>query len=297
MGKWVLISEDAYKAIVTVLVVIAAFSGLLDLSTSLIVQVCGAALALPIVMYLAMKGSRSCRPRLDALPSMIRYGFAFAANLFLITLLTRIPMMLMGFWDLHTSAGHYFAALRVNEIFLETAATVGLVLFSRAIRDSDAAVSMPHQNSRIACWFFYVFSLAGLMVALIATTLVTVILGDSYSGSAPVLAIMAIGLGPAAASKIVYSTIAGTGKPWFGTIAIVTALACTTAGTVVLVPEFDVYGAAVSVVFGQFALYTFYAVSSNTKFGVPINDFFVPRVEDGRSIAISIWKRLRRKLN
>src|SRR5690606_14527395 len=110
------------------------------------------------------------------------------------------------------------------------------------------------------------------------------LLGDGYTDSGSALRVLAAGIGAAAANKIIYPSIAGQGRPLFGSPIIVVSLLVNLAFAWSLVPSFGVTGGAAALVIGQYAMLGGYVIACHKKFGVPVARFFIPHKSDIRSV-------------
>lgn len=295
------LSESIGPITMTAVVCLIAVFRVDSLVVTIAAHVGSIAVSVVVVTTLVSIGSGRPRSGLRELPAMLRYGLIFAANLFFINLCTRASMFIIQYFDGAEGAGYFFAAVRVNEIFLEIASALGMVLFSQTARQRAARDDIV-KSVTLAGGFFVLFFLLAALVALAAPLLVSVALGEEFSDSIVLLQIMAIGLAPAAGSKIVYPVYAGAGKPAFGTIVIIISLLVNVAVAILLVPFAGIVGGAVALVAGQYVMYVGHAIVGSRKFGVPFSRFIFPPkqvlVSAGKSISrsvVALWKRRRNK--
>lgn len=267
--------------------------GGVDLQTALWAHVGGYAIAIPVALWLAFRGAGRISIRLRRLGGMLRYGVVFAINLLLITLCSRISMFIIERISGPAAAGEFFAAVRVHEIFLEVATALGMVLFSNAARREEGAAVLG-RSARIACWMFWLFVALAGFVALAAPLVLTMLIGSKYAAAGPVLQILALCLAPAAASKIIYPTLAGSGRPAFGTPVIIACLVANIGLAVVLVPGSGAIGGAIALVVGQYVLFAGYVLLCRFRFGLPVALFLVPRWSDAKIISQAVVKKLTR---
>lgn len=273
------ITETMPRLALLLFVVILVGTGSITLSSALWAHVGGFCIALPVVAYLAWKGAGKLGTRFDLIGPMLGYGLVFAINLFLITLCTRVSIFIIEHHSGAELAGQFFAAARVNEIFLEAATAFGMVLFSNAARQTEPA-SILTRNARISCWLFWSFWALALTVIAIAPILVKVMLGPAYSSAGPALQILALGLAPAAAAKVIYPTLAGAGKPYFGTPVILASLTVNVSIALLLIPEYGLAGGAIALVCGQYLLFIGYVILCRYRYQIDIKNFLVPRRQD-----------------
>jgi O-antigen/teichoic acid export membrane protein len=281
LGKgqiWAFGLSDALPRIALMVGALAlAFMARVNLETALWLQVLSFLVPMPVIVWLALWRSGRLGTALRRLRPMLGYGLIFAFNLFLVTLNSRLAIFAIEAFTGADEAGQFYAAVRVYEIFLEVAAATGMVLFSQATRSRDVASTMG-QGMRLSAWFFWLFLAVGVAVASVAPFLLALILGEQYREAAPILQILALSLAPAAATKMIYPLLAGTGRPYFGTPTIAASLALNVVLTVALVPHWGGTGGAAALVAGQYALLAGYAITCKRKLGIPASDIFNPRL-------------------
>lgn len=287
-----MLSESLPRLILLVSAVALGVMGLLNLTSSLWIQAATLLVPMPLLVYLAIKGTGRIGTAFRRLGPMIRYGLVVAFNTFVVMLSTRVSMFVIEHFVGAAASGQFFAAIRVTEIFLDIATAVGLVLFSRNTRNKDTRAAVT-ESVTITGSLFWMFALIAAVMALAAPILLTVAVGDSYAGAVPALQILAIGLAPSAAHKIIYPALAGSGKPAAGTPALLTSFGVTLTLALILVPWLGLIGGAVAFVIGQFALLIGYAITCRVRFGVPIHAMFVPQPAMLRGARDSVMRRLR----
>src|SRR5690606_14259862 len=99
---------------------------------------------------------------------------------------------------------------------------------------------------------------------------------------------------PSAAAKIIYPSIAGQGKPWFGTVAVVSAVVGNAALSYLLIGTLGARGAAFAFVTAQYLLIAIYIGVLRLRFGIPLRDFFLPRVSDARKLVMRMIQSISR---
>lgn len=264
------------------------------LLTSLWAQVIGYGVTAFIAIFIAVRGAGPIRPRLKRLPKLVGYGFIFAVNLFLMMLATRVSMFVIEHFHGSASAGMFFASAQIGDIFLEAATAMGMVLFSRAAQQQQQSSSVVERSVRISAWLVWVFALLAIVVVLLAPLILRILAGEAYVAAAAALQIIAIGLAPTAAAKVIYPTLAGSGRPFFGTPAIVLSVVATVALGWLLVPGLGVVGGAIGLVVGQYVLYVYYVISCHRRYGIPVRRFFLPSKADAARLFASRPRPFRR---
>jgi len=283
------LTETLPRVALTIAVALLALFQMIELNVALWAFSVSFAIVIPIALFLSVGDTSSFTPRFRGLPRMVGYGVAFAINLSMIALNLRIGVFLLGHISGAEDAGYFFAASRINEVFLEAATAVGLVLFSRMLR-ADGGAALLKTNVRIACWMFWSFLFGGFAVALLAPWVLVALIGHEYQNSVPLLQIMALALGPSAAAKIIYASIAGQGKPWFGTFAILPAVILNATLAYFLIEPLGAKGAAIAFVTAQYLIMGIYMIILKTRFRIALADFLIPRMSDAKRVANELKK-------
>ncbi len=299
LGKgviWVFsLSETIPRVSLMVGVIGLALFSAVTLQNALLVQVLGYALALPLMIYLSLRATQGLRIKLSRIIPLVRYGAIFAFNLFLVTLCSRLSMFVIEAYDGADAAGQFFAAVRVNEIFLEVTTAVGLVLFSHAARSADAEDAV-RRGVKVGAWLFWFFLALAIPVALTAPFVLGIVVGPGYKEAIPALQVLAVGLAPTAAAKMIYPSFAGSGNPFFGTPVILLSVAVNGALALLLVPSLGATGGAVAFTVGQTFLLIGYATLCNMKYSIRFRDIFWPTWRDLSSIDVAgSIRRLKKK--
>lgn len=231
---------------------------------------------------ISVKKLQVFRPREVNLWPMLKYGLLFAINLSLITVAPRVSMFILEENHGASAAGQFYGAVRITEMFLEVTAALAMVLFSDAARSKDRKEKI-RRNAQIACWFFWLFLpiAGGLYVA--SPWLVTLILGSEYNQAVPALKVLALGLGSAAGSRIIYVTLAAYGKPQLGTPLIIGSLGLNAILASIWIPDHGLVGGAYALVAGQLFMFISYSVLLKIKGYASWANMFVPSREIFRS--------------
>jgi len=272
-------SETTPRVILAVLTVVIVATSQVSISTAMWSYSTAFAAAACLAFVLARKDKTPLTARPERLGKLFGYGAAFSINLFLITLCSRISMFMLEHEFGAAHAGNFFAAIRVNDIVLEAATAFGLVVFSKAVKDSDTS-RVATRSARVACWAFWTFTIGAASVAFVAPSVLEIAIGNQYAEAGEALIILAFGLGAASANKIIYPSIAGQGRPLFGTPVIIFSLVVNIFSAFALVPRHGVRGGAVALVIGQYVMLVGYIITCRLKFGTPVKLFFVPERAD-----------------
>ncbi|MCD9029526.1 oligosaccharide flippase family protein [Luteimonas sp. BDR2-5] len=290
------LTETSPRVVVAILVAMFVVFGFLNLDTALASYAAGFLVVAPWLFFSALKlaGGFSL-PRWDQLKNLVLFGLGFAVNLFLIFGISRIGIFVLEHYHEADSAGLLFAAVRVNEILLEIAAAIGIVVFSNAVQKNVEDADFVDRTSRLACLVFWSFSALGVVIALVGTQMVTLVAGEKYAGAGDALSILALVLGAASANKVIYPAVAGRGQPFFGTPSIMLGIIFSCAAAIMLVPTKGLVGAAIAIAGGQMVIFLSYIVSFRVTYKTPLTRFLIPRMCDVRQILSVVKRRLGRR--
>ncbi|MGV0579275.1 oligosaccharide flippase family protein [Mycolicibacterium elephantis] len=287
------LSEALPRVALVVFAIALSFSLSIGLPAALWANVSSVAVAAPIAVWLALRKTKRLGLRFDRLRKGIPYGLLFALNVLLVTLCSRVSMFVIERMRGPTPAGEFFAAVRVYEIFLEIATAFGLVLFSNATRQTEG-ISTLSRNVRIGCWMFWLFNCFALLVWIAAPLVITTTIGAEYASAGPALQILALSMAPAAAAKVIYPTLAGSGRPGFGTPIIGVSLAVNIALAMFLVSRIGVNGGAIALVVGQYVLFAGYILRCRREFKTPVRDFLLPHRGDVKNVSRALSSKLKK---
>lgn len=288
-------SETSPRVVLAVLVSVLVVAGSISLGAALVSYAAGFLLVAPWLFFKAKKMAGGfAPPQWRQLLKLVRFGLGFAINLFLIFGISRVGIFVLEKYHDADAAGLLFAAVRVNEILLEIAAAIGIVVFSNAVQKNVSEEDFISHTSRLACFIFWAFSALGVVIAFGGTQLVTLVAGAKYADAGGALSILAISLGVASANKVIYPAVAGRGRPFFGTPAIILGIVTSSIVAMLAVPVFGLTGAAVAIAAGQWAIFLSYVLSFRVVYKTPIAEFFVPRKRDVEQIVRAVRRKVGR---
>jgi len=279
-------SDAGPRVAQSIFVALLWLTGTLTLASAVWSFTAGFLLLTPLLLWVALKNVRVPLGAVRQAPDMIRHGFLFALSVFLVTLQGRVGVFFLHGAHGATDAGQFFAAQRANEIFLELASAVGLVLFSDTARSSNSRQTLI-EALRTATSMFVVFLVIGLVAAFLAPSLVKILLGPKYLPATDALRILAIGLAPAAAVRILNSVIAGLGKPYLSAAIVLGALVFNAGMCAWLAPSLGPKGAAISLVVAQFIAALTYWFICVTHYKIRLQDIMPGKSGQGTGLRSS----------
>lgn len=263
--------------------------GQLTFVSAMITFALGYLIFVPWILWKTFQNAQLGLPKLGDLSRMIRVGLVYAISLFLIALQGRIGLFFLNSSSANESVGNFFAAQRATEIFLDVATAAAIVLFSETARATDARSSYINAT-KTAVGIFLMFLIVGLVLAALAPFVVHIVLGKAYAGATLPLAILGLGLAPAAATRVMNSVLSGIGKPWLSGSITGFGVALNALTCIFTVPLWGAAGASISLVLGQTIAFLGYVLVSYYMFKVKASD----AIPDFSGVARKLRKKLRR---
>jgi O-antigen/teichoic acid export membrane protein len=243
-------SESLPRILHTIMIFALWPLGLLTLKSALAVFAAGFAATLPLCIKKTTVSLQEVNIEIKPLPSLVKSGIGFSVSLFIVMLQGRVGMFFLNESVGLSAAGEFFAAQRAGEIILDVATAAGLVLFSETARSKKPADTFAAAG-QTAVRLFFAFAIVGIAMAALSPLIVKILLGSAYTGTVQALAILSVGLGPFAATRIMNSVVTGAGYPWISAAISVSGLLVNIVLCYFLVPKVQVEGAAYSLVAAQ----------------------------------------------
>lgn len=225
---------------------------------------------------------------------LLRRGWPYAVALTLILLNTRVSIFLLSSMKNEAASGQFFAGIRLNEVFLETATAIGLGLFSHGVRGSDARQTIT-TTAQIGRVLFPVLALLAVLGVLFAPFLTKVLLGKSYISTAGIIAILVVGMPFAGISRIYYQSIASIGLPRIGIYVYTVAVGVNVLLSSLLLRSYGLMGGAVALVMVQIGIAIGFALIMSLKWSVPFHRFFMPGKDD-MELFLYGFRKLKKRL-
>ena len=225
---------------------------------------------------------------------LVRQGWPFALALFLILLNARVSIFILSLQLDQAAAGQYFAALRFNDLLLQGAASVGLVLFSHGARSQDPQLALGRaaQATRVMIWGTILIALAGMVLA---PVLVPLLLGADYSNSVFALQCLLLALPFATLSRVLSPVLSGLGRPLVGALVLAPAIVLNAGLSYWLSGPYGIAGAAIAMAVTQVMVAAGFVLMTWKVFGRRPGEFVLPRRSDVQDIVGNLRRRLARR--
>lgn len=179
---------------------------------------------------------------LSAVGIIARKSWPYAFPVALVFLFPRIGIFILSGIAPEEAIGHFFAAQRLSEIFLEIATAAGLVLFSDAARVRDTMASAK-QTGRMVLILSLLFTAFAFIVSIFAAPVVRIALGPPYEPASGMVMLTTWILVPAAAVRLINGLFNGIARPQLSVIGLSLGALTNVSVTLIFVKKFGVYAA------------------------------------------------------
>lgn len=203
-----------------------------------------------IVIYLSIYGSALPGFKMNSIPfkvirSLIGYGSLYALAFLVTRLNHKIDILILKRMSDIAEVGYYSLAANVAETIWQVPIAIGVVLMTRSANQSRESVATQEVCSSLRISLLVVL-FAALILYLAAPLLVTILFGERYSASIPIIRTILPGILFFVVLKILNSQFIGTGKPQLTMIALIPALLVNIVLNILFIPSYKGIGAAMA---------------------------------------------------
>lgn len=180
---------------------------------------------------------------LEVIRSLVAYGMLYALAFLVTRLNHKIDILILKRMSDISEVGFYSLAASVAETIWQVPIAVGVVLMSRSANQKDERVATSEVCSSLRISLLLVL-LAAATLYLVAPLLVTLLFGERYAESIPIIRTILPGILFFVILKIINSQFVGTGKPQLTLIALLPSLLINVVLNIVFIPSYGGIGAA-----------------------------------------------------
>lgn len=232
----------------------------------------------------------SLKEQFPIIKSLIQLGILYAIAFFFTRLNYRIDILLLKRMCPISEVGYYSLGVNLAETIWQVPIAVGLVLMARSASEKDQQQMTRQLCSTLRVSMLIVF-LAAVILYILTPFLITLIFGDKYLPSIPIVRTILPGIIFFVVLKILNSQFVGTGQPQLTIYALIPSLLINIILNYILIPKYKGVGAAmatnISYLSGSFLLLLVYS----RTFSVRLTEIF--RYQKSDFIFI---RQLKRKL-
>lgn len=172
----------------------------------------------------------------------VSYGIRSYSTILLAYLNLRFDMFLVGFFAGASSVGLYAVAVSISELVRQISNMLVLVLFSRI--PSLSADDASRLTNLVARCTMTVVVMATIVILLLGNTLISILFGNEFQSAQFALTLLLPGVALSNLGNVLYSDIAGRGKPEIGIYATVASLTVMLIADFLMIPYWGINGAA-----------------------------------------------------
>jgi O-antigen/teichoic acid export membrane protein len=203
-----------------------------------------------ILIYLGANGMN--RPHqtagtipLQAIKSLVGYGMLYALAFLVTRLNHKIDILILKRMSDIAEVGYYSLGASVAETLWQVPIAVGVVLMTRSANQTDQRVATGEVCSSLRISMLLVL-IAAIILYLAAPLLVTLLFGERYADSIPIIRMILPGILFFVILKILNSQFVGSGLPQLTLIALIPSLLINIVLNILFIPSYKGIGAAVA---------------------------------------------------
>ena len=203
-----------------------------------------------LLFYLGMYRGALSGFKLDSIPikvikSLIGYGSLYALAFLVTRLNHKIDILILKRMGDIAEVGFYSLGVNVAETIWQVPIAIGVVLMTRTANQANERVATGEVCSSLRISLLVVL-FAALILYLLAPLLVTILFGERYSDSIPIIRTILPGILFFVILKILNSQFIGAGKPQLTMIALIPALVINIVLNILFIPSYKGIGAAMA---------------------------------------------------
>ena len=203
-----------------------------------------------LLFYLGMYRGALSGFKLDSIPikvikSLIGYGSLYALAFLVTRLNHKIDILILKRMGDIAEVGFYSLGVNVAETIWQVPIAIGVVLMTRTANQVNERVATGEVCSTLRISLLVVL-FAALILYLLAPLLVTILFGERYSDSIPIIRTILPGILFFVILKILNSQFIGAGKPQLTMIALIPALVINIVLNILFIPSYKGIGAAMA---------------------------------------------------
>ena len=203
-----------------------------------------------LLFYLGMYRGALSGFKLNSIPikvikSLIGYGSLYALAFLVTRLNHKIDILILKRMGDIAEVGFYSLGVNVAETIWQVPIAIGVVLMTRTANQVNERVATGEVCSTLRISLLVVL-FASLILYLLAPLLVTILFGERYSDSIPIIRTILPGILFFVILKILNSQFIGAGKPQLTMIALIPALVINIVLNILFIPSYKGIGAAMA---------------------------------------------------
>lgn len=248
-----------------------------------------------IVIYLGFNGMalprrNGTRVPVEVIKSLLGYGMLYALAFLVTRLNHKIDILILKRMSDIAEVGFYSLGANVAETLWQVPIAVGVVLMTRSANQSDEQVATGEVCASLRISLLLVLS-AAIVLYLAAPVLVTMLFGERYSDSIPIIRTILPGILFFVILKILNSQFVGSGKPQLTLIALLPSLLVNIILNILFIPSYGGTGAAMATNISYFSASLLLLLVYSRTFKTGFTKIFGYRKSDFAFIRKIPWRR------
>lgn len=239
---------------------------------------------LTIMLYIRSFRNTSYHIKIGKIPvtvikSLVGYGSLYALAFLLTRLNHKIDILILKRMSDIAEVGYYSLGANVAETIWQVPIAIGLILMTRSANQANQRIATDEVCSSLRVSLLVVLIIAAVLY-LVAPQLVTILFGDRYSASIPIIRTILPGILFFVILKILNSQFIGTGKPQLTMIALVPSLVINIVLNILFIPSYKGIGAAMATNISYFSASFILVIVYSRTFSIGLREVFRYRKSD-----------------
>jgi len=176
---------------------------------------------------------------------LLSLGAFYAITLFILNLNYKIDIVILERLSSSAEIGQYTTGVNITELIWYLPTALEVVVFSRSANAKDPK-DFSNKIAKLMRVTFIGGILGGVILSLVAPTLIPVLYGSQFTESAKILKLLMPGVVAFTIVKVLYMDIAGKGNPTIALFILIPALIINILLNLILIPQYGAKGAALA---------------------------------------------------
>ncbi|NJM21282.1 MAG: flippase [Richelia sp. SM1_7_0] len=181
----------------------------------------------------------------EIVKGLLSLGIIYAITLFILNLNYKIDVVILEHFSSAAEIGKYTTGVNITELIWYLPMALEVVVFSRSANTQNHK-EFSYKIAKLMRVTLISAIFGGVILCLIAPTLIPMLYGNQFIGSARILQILMPGVVAFTIVKILYMDIAGKGKPGITLFILIPALMMNIILNLIWIPQYGANGAALA---------------------------------------------------
>lgn len=213
---------------------------------------------------------------------LLKTGLVYALALLVINLNYKADIIMLEWLSTSAELGIYSKGAHIIEYLWHIPMVVSAVVFARSVSAKDK-LAFSRKVVVLMQFCLVVVSASAIVIAFLANPICTTLFGEGFKRSGSVVQVLAPGVVLLTLYKVANMDMAGRGKPWLSSLAMLPALAVNFLLNVFLIPKYGAGGAAFASTMSYSLAGLIFMLLYCREVGIPLHEALIPQVGQMRA--------------